>query len=121
MTKLLNIKEFKLKIKKYIPHHELVDLPKIGDKEGHDFLCGCNEKHILNFDQHYLIAVGETSMAVFLSPVCGYLNCIQLNPRASAGVGLIRTLFSTKFLANKPKFGLDDQPDFIGSIKKYFK
>ena len=121
MTKLLDIKEFQIKIKKYIPRHELADLPKIGDKEGHDFLCGCNKKHILDFNQHYLIAVGETSMAVFLSPVCGYLNCIQLNPRASAGVGLIRTLFSTIFLAKKPNFGFDDQPNFGESISKYFK
>ncbi len=119
--KKLNIKEFKEKIKKDIPHHELKDLPKMGDKEGFEFKCGCGESHTLNFNEHYLIAVEETSMAIFLSPVCGYLNNIQLNPRVSAGIGLIRTLFSTKFLANDPNYGFDKQPDIAGSIRKYFK
>ena len=75
--KKLNIKEFKEKIKKYIPHHELEDLPRMGDKEGFEFKCGCGDLHTLNFDEHYLIAVGEISRAVFLSQACGYLNILQ--------------------------------------------
>ena len=119
----ISIKEFKDKIKDYIPHHEIKKLPEIGDVESNELRCGCGETHRLNYNEHYFIADGGLFKTVFLFPGCGYLNALKLKPhRVTIGTSLdIKTLFSTKFLANEPNFGFDNQPDFGGAIKKYFK
>jgi hypothetical protein len=114
---VIDIKEFKEKIKMYIPHHELSNVPRIGDVEGQSFECGCGESHIMNFDQHYFIADGGLYKAVFLSPDCGYLNALKLKKMLSKG---IENLFSTKYLVNEPNYGFDSHPDIAGSIDKYF-
>ena len=116
-VKILTIKEFNKKIKSYIPGHQLSDLPRIGDVEGQEFQCGCGSSHIMNFDQHYFIADGGIYKAVFLSPDCKYLNALKLKGPMTSG---IQNLFSTKYLANKPKYGFDDYPDIAGAIDKFF-
>ena len=112
------IKEFKEKIKMYIPFHEVSILPRIGDVEGQSFKCGCGESHIMNFDQHYFIADGGMFKAVFLSPECGYLNALKLKKMFSKG---IENLCSTKYLVNEPNYGFDSHPDIAGSINKFFQ
>ena len=116
-VKILTITEFNKKIKSYIPGHQLSDLPRIGDVEGQEFQCGCGSSHIMNFDQHYFIADGGIYKAVFLSPDCKYLNALKLKGPMTSG---IQNLFSTKYLANKPKYGFDDYPDIAGAIDKFF-
>lgn len=116
-VKILTIKEFNKKIKSYIPGHQLSNLPRIGDVEGQEFQCGCGSSHIMNFDQHYFIADGGIYKAVFLSPDCKYLNALKLKGPMTSG---IQNLFSTKYLADKPKYGFDDYPDIAGAIDKFF-
>ena len=117
-VKILSVKEFNKKIKNYIPSHQVASLPRIGDVEGREFQCGCGKSHIMNFNQHYFIADGGIYKAVFLSPACGYLNALKLKGPMTTG---IKNLCSTKYLANKPKYGFNDYPDIAGSIDKYFK
>ena len=38
---VVSIKEFKEKIKMYIPFHEVSSPPRLGDVEGQSFECGC--------------------------------------------------------------------------------
>ena len=114
---VVSIKEFKEKIKMYIPFHEVSSPPRLGDVEGQSFECGCGESHIMNFDQHYFIADGGMFKAVFLSPECGYLNALKLKKMFSKG---IENLCSTKYLVNEPNYGFDSHPDIAGSINKYF-
>ena len=114
---VLNIKDFNNKIKNYIPFHEVSSPPRIGDVEGQEFECGCGDIHIMNFDQHYFIADGGMFKAVFLSPICGFLNALKLKKMFSNG---IENLCSTKFLENEPNYGFQDYPDIAGSINKYF-
>ena len=95
---VVSIKEFKEKIKMYIPFHEVSSPPRLGDVEGQSFECGCGESHIMNFDQHYFIADGGMFKAVFLSPECGYLNVLKLKKMFSKG---IENLSCTKYLKNK--------------------
>tara|TARA_Y100001970_G_scaffold292953_1_gene436801 strand:- start:3488 stop:3850 length:363 start_codon:yes stop_codon:yes gene_type:complete len=113
---VLNTKDFNNKIKNYIPFHEVSSPPRIGDVEGQEFECGCGDIHIMNFDQHYFIADGGMFKAVFLSPVCGFLNALKLKKMFSSG---IENLCSTKFLENEPNYGFQDYPDIAGSINKY--
>ena len=110
------IKEFKEKIKMYIPFHEVSSPPRIGDVEGQNFECGCGESHIMNFDQHYFIADGGMFKAVFLSSECGYLNALKLKKMFSKG---IENLSSTKYLKNKTNYGFDSYPDIAGAINQY--
>ena len=122
VAKVINIKEFKEKIKMYIPHHELSNLPRLGDIEGLEFECGCGNRHTMDFDVHYFIADGGMFKAIFLSQDCGYLNTLKLKSitRMLPGRPPIQNLFSTKYLVNEPNYGFDKHPDMAGSIDKYF-
>ena len=112
----MNINEFNSKFEMYIPFHQVSIAPRIGDVEGNMFKCGCGDSHVMNFDEHYFIADGGMFKAIFLSPVCGYLNALKLKKMFSSG---IENLGSTKFLKNKPNYGFKDYPDFAGAINKY--
>ena len=115
-TNNISIDAFNEKIEMYIPMHDVKYPPKIGDVEGKPFNCGCGQSHILDFEKHYLIADGGMFKAVFLSPVCGYLNALKLKKFLSSD---IETLFSTKFLSKEPNYGFKSYPDFSQSVNMY--
>ena len=113
---VLSIKNFNVKVKSYIPFHEVSIKPRLGDVEGQSFECGCGSSHILNFEKHYLISDGGMFKAIFLSPDCGFLNALKLKKMFSKG---IENLCSTKFLVNEPNYGFESYPDVSGAINQY--
>jgi hypothetical protein len=115
-VKVIPMSEFKSKIKMSIPFHRVRNLPRMGDIEGQSFECGCGSSHIMNFDQHYFISDMGMFKAVFLSPVCNYLNALKYRKMFGKG---IENLFSTKFLRNEPNYGFDSYPPFGEAIKNY--
>ena len=113
--------DFNKKVKMYIPTHEVSIAPRLGDVEGRNFDCGCGETHVMNFEEHFFVADGGMFKGVFLSPDCGFLNCLKLKKLFSKK---IETMFSTKFLINEPNYGFDDYPKISHSIdmfKGYFR
>ena len=118
---IISMNDFNKKVKMYIPTHEVSIAPRLGDVEGRNFDCGCGETHVMNFEEHFFVADGGMFKGVFLSPDCGFLNCLKLKKLFSKK---IETLFSTKFLINEPNYGFNDYPNISHSIdmfKGYFR
>ena len=106
--------EFEEKIKMAIPVHEVSSLPRIGDVEGNEFSCGCGNTHIMNFEEHLLIADMGMFKAVFFSHECGYINALKLKKMFSSD---IENLFNTKFLQNDENYGFKNHyPDIFTAI-----
>ena len=113
----ISMNDFIDRIEMYIPAHSMTNYPAIGDVEGKPFQCGCGNIHTMNFEEHLYIADGGMFKAVFLSPICEFLNCLKLKKFFSSE---IETLYSTKFLKEEVRFGFKEYPDFYNSIPPNF-